>query len=108
MSANEVKPKNDNFSMKDFFSLFKDIPKNLKDNENKTRMIISTIPFVEELLFHNRDKEEVEKIHGLLQDLSKQIGILKKEIINEDFLETEEFYFLLKKALEKIRYEYKI
>jgi len=104
---NKLIPTKTHFALKDFILRIKDIPKNLANNENKTRMIISLVPFLEKALFYNKDKEEIEKIWTYLCDLSEQINNFNKETINFDFMGTPEFYNLLKRVIEQIKFEYK-
>ncbi len=93
--------------MKDFFDRILDIPKNFSDTENKTRMIVSLVPFLEKALFFNKDREEIEKIWNYVYDLKYQMDKLHKEKINYEFMKTEEFYNLLKKVVQQIKLEYK-
>lgn len=95
------------FAMKDFFDRILDIPKNFSDTENKTRMIVSLVPFLEKALFFNKDREEIEKIWNYVYDLKYQMDKLHKEKINYEFMKTEEFYNLLKKVVQQIKLEYK-
>jgi len=95
------------FTPKMFFNLFKDIPKNLSDTENKTRMLLSIFPFLDRLLFNNRDKEELSKIWTFLEDLGNQLKNVEDGKIDNEFLQTPEFYYLLKGILEKLRFEFK-
>lgn len=95
-------------SVSEIFLLFMDLPKNLSSTENKLRALLSLAPwggFIDKLLFYNRDKVEVEKIKDFLIDLSNEVSKLAKNKIDKTFLESEEFYYLLKNALEKIRFE---
>lgn len=105
-----------NFSLSDIKNLLvKELPKNLKDVEAKSRGVLTVIPLVggllEKLLFHNRDKQEIKQLAIYILDVEKEIYRLGESKIDKDYLNTEEFYCLFKKILDKVRFqsrEYKI
>ena len=81
------------------------------DIETISRSLINLIPgiggAVETLLFANKDKKEIQKIISFLFILGKQFKKLEKNNLNIDYLKSDEYYFLLKRVLERIKYEFK-
>ncbi|MBS3144295.1 hypothetical protein J4208_01795 [Candidatus Woesearchaeota archaeon] len=106
MAQKNIVPIKEVYNLQDFFRLLKDVPKNISNTETKIRAIVSAVPALENLLFSNKDKEEVRQILRFLEDLSKQLEDLKEESMDKKFLESFEFYCIFKKILELVRFEH--
>lgn len=79
------------------------------DVEQGLRLFLNIIPYVggaiDQLVYGNKDKKELEKIKSFIKILVLRLNSVLEEKIDKNYFKSEEFYILIKKILNRIRYE---
>ncbi|MCR4335804.1 MAG: hypothetical protein NUV57_04685 [archaeon] len=79
------------------------------DAETGFRIVLQIIPYVggalEKILFANKDKKEKKQLAYFIYLLAVQLEKIDKNKLDESYLESDEFYVLIKRTFEKIRFE---
>ncbi len=79
------------------------------DAEQGTRIFLNMLPWIGgalgQLVYGNKDKRELEKIKSFISMLVLNLNNVLEEKIDKEYFKSEEFYILIKKVLNRIKYE---
>lgn len=96
--------------IEDLFDSMEEYPENV-DAEGGIRLLLTFVPTIggalDRILFGNKDKKEIEKIKFLLFHLGLAFKKVDDSKLDKEYLESDEYYALFKRILEKIKFEHR-